>query len=164
MRRAPITIILFAALIVIPRFSEGQARPKLVQKTERFEADPGWEGFNNRVPPKKGQIVKQDFGYSPTHFAGRAAGEVGGVIQRSTTPASYAVQIAPRSLNDKLTAAGTFAITASHPGAGVFFGFFNSQQPGGSGRPFGARMKSTNASARVYVFSPKLARVAVGDA
>jgi hypothetical protein len=63
---------------------------------------------------------------------------VGGVIQRSTTPASYAAQIAPQSLNDKLTAAGTFAITASHPGAGVFFGFFNSQQPGGSGRPIGS--------------------------
>jgi hypothetical protein len=96
MHRVPITIILFAALIVVPRFSEGQAKPKLVQQTERFEANPGWEGFNNRVPPKNGQIVKQDFSYSPTHFAGRAAGEVGGVIQRSTTPASHAAQIAPQ--------------------------------------------------------------------
>jgi hypothetical protein len=119
MHRVPVTVILFAALFVVPRFSEGQARPKLVQKTERFDADPDWEEFNNRVPPKKGQIVKQNFGHSPTHFAGRAAGEVGGVIQRSTTPASYAAQIAPQSLNDKLTAAGTFAITSSHPGAGT---------------------------------------------
>jgi hypothetical protein len=138
MRRIPMAIILIAALIVIPRFSEGQNRPKLGQRTERFGADPGWEGFNNRVPPKRGQIVKQDFGYRTTHFAGRAAGEVGGVIQRSTTPAAYAAQIAPHSLHDKLAAAGTFAITASHPGAGVFFGFFNSQQPGGSGRPIGS--------------------------
>jgi hypothetical protein len=135
MRRVPITAILCAALFVVSGFSEGQTRPKLVQKTERFDEDPEWEGFNNRVPPKKDQFVKQDFGYSTTQFAGRAAGEVGGVIQRSTTPASYATQIAPQSLNNKLTAAGTFAITASHPGAGVFFGFFNSQQPGGSGRP-----------------------------
>jgi hypothetical protein len=95
MHRVLITVILFAALFVIPRFSEGQARPKLVQKTEQFEADPGWEGFNNRVPPKKGQIVKQDFGYSTTPFAGRAVGEVGGVIQRSTTPASYVADCIP---------------------------------------------------------------------
>src|SRR5260370_282085 len=110
MHRVPITVILCAALIVVSRFSEGQTRPKLVQKTERFDADPEWEGFNNRVPPKKGQIVKQDFGYSTTHFAGRAAGAVGGLIQRSTPPASDAAQIAPISLNNKLTAAGTFAI------------------------------------------------------
>ncbi|MDZ4286674.1 MAG: hypothetical protein U0984_01880 [Prosthecobacter sp.] len=108
-------------------------------KTESFDRDPGWEGFNNRVVPKKMLMVKQDFGYSATNIAGRAKGEVGGRIQRSTTPASYAVPLSPaKTLNDKLSASGTFAITASQGGAGVFFGFFNSQQPGGSGRPIGS--------------------------
>ena len=107
-------------------------------KSETFDRDPGWEGRNNRVVPKNVLMVKQDFGHSATHFAGNAAGEVGGVIQRTTTPASYAAKIAPRTLDDKLTASGSFAITASQGGAGVFFGFFNSQQPGGSGRPIGS--------------------------
>ena len=37
-----------------------------------------------------------------------------------------------------LSASGSFAVTGATPGAGVFFGFFNSQQPGGSGRPIGS--------------------------
>ena len=89
--------------------------------------------------PKKPVQVKQDFGYSATNRAGKAAGEMGGVIQRSTKPAYYAAELAPaKTIDDKLTASGSFAITASQPGAGVFFGFFQSQQPGGSGRPIGS--------------------------
>src|SRR6185295_11845542 len=96
-------------------------------------------GHNNRIVPKNVLMVRQDFGYSATHFAGQAAGEVGGIIQRSTTPASYAALLAPaKTLDDMLTASGSFAVTGATPGAGVFFGFFNSQQPGGSGRPIGS--------------------------
>ena len=108
-------------------------------KTEHFDRDPGWEGHNNRVTSKKPVQVKQDFGFSATNHAGKAAGEMGGTIQRSTKPASYAAALAPaKTLDDKLTASGTFAITDCHSGAGIFFGFFNSQQPGGSGRPIGS--------------------------
>ncbi|MEK6262736.1 MAG: hypothetical protein AABP62_29415 [Planctomycetota bacterium] len=118
---------------------QSQEQTKTVLKTEHFDRDPGWEGHNNRIVPKKVLMVKQDFGYSVTHFAGKAKGELGGVIQRSTTPASYAAKLAPaQTLDDKLTASGNFAITSATPGAGVFFGFFNSQQPGGSGRPIGS--------------------------
>ncbi len=117
--------------------ADGQPRPNL--KTEHFDRDPGWEGRNNRIPPKPGFMVKQDFGYSETHFASKATGEVGGRVQRSTTPASYAAPLTPaKTLDDKLTASGSFAITSSQSGAGVFFGFFNSRQPGGSGRPIGS--------------------------
>ncbi|MFA6564232.1 MAG: hypothetical protein WCV00_20185 [Verrucomicrobiia bacterium] len=132
-----------AMLVVAMALATGMLRaedgsiPRL--KTERFDRDPGWEGHNNRVAPKKVLMVKQDFGYSATQFAGKAAGEMGGRIQRSTRPASYAAPLAPaKTLDDRLTASGSFAITASQPGAGVFFGFFNSQQPGGSGRPIGS--------------------------
>src|SRR6187549_3662303 len=87
-------------------------------KSEHFDRDPGWEGHNNRVVPKDKQMVKQDFGYSATHIAGKAAGEIGGSVQRSTTPASYAVTLAPyQTLEDKLTASGTFAITKAQPSA-----------------------------------------------
>lgn len=104
-------------------------------KTEHFDRDPGWEGFNNHIVPERIPTVTQDFGYSPTRFAGKEKGEVGGRITRSTTPACYAEKIPARTLNDKLSASGTFAITRSGAGSGVFFGWFNAQQPGGSGRP-----------------------------
>lgn len=113
------------------------AQPPLL-KTETFDRDPGWEGHNNRIVPEKPLMVTQDFGFSTTNHAGTAAGEIGGSIQRSTTPAHYAVEIPMRTLNDKFTAAGSFAVLKSQPGAGVFFGFFNSNQPGGSGRPIGS--------------------------
>ena len=128
------TILIVAA----PRLHSAEANPPAL-KTEHFDRDPGWEGHNNRVVPKKVQMVKQDFGYSATHFAGKDAGEMGGTIQRATTPASYAAALTPaKTLDDKLTASGSFAITAVKGGAGVFFGFFNSQQPGGSGRAIGS--------------------------
>ena len=42
--------------------------------------------------PTHVQLVKQDFGYSATHFAGQAAGEMGATFNGSTTSASsYAI-------------------------------------------------------------------------
>ncbi len=111
---------------------------RVVMKTARFDRDPGFEGHQNRVVLKSVPIVAQDFGYSPTQFAGAAVGEIGGRITRTTRPAYYASKIAPKTLGDKLSASGAFAITASQPGAGLFFGWFNAQQPGGSGRPIGS--------------------------
>ena len=59
-----------------------QLRP-LRQKVERFDKDPGWDGFNNRVKVDKPNPVVQDFGYSKTNRAGgKAAGELGGRVQR----------------------------------------------------------------------------------
>jgi lysophospholipase L1-like esterase len=107
-------------------------------KTESFDSDPGWEGHNNRLPPEKPLVVRQDFGHSPTNHAGATPGEVGGHIQRSTTPAQYAAEIPAKTLAEPFSASGSFAVTASEGGAGVFFGFFHSKQPGGSGRPVGS--------------------------
>jgi hypothetical protein len=113
--------------------------PSANLKTEHFDRDPEWEGHNNHVVPKHVPTVRQDFGYCSTNFAGNAGGEIGGAIQRSTTPASYAARLdPPKTLQDQFSASGSFAITACQGGAGVFFGFFNSQQPGGSGRPIGS--------------------------
>lgn len=108
-------------------------------KSESFDKDPNWDARHNRVPPAKPLKVTQDFGYSATAIAGKGKGEIGGVIQRSTTPASYAAPLVPAiTLEQKISASGTFAVTAAQPGAGVFFGFFNASQPGGSGRPIGS--------------------------
>ena len=110
--------------------------PKL--KRETFDKDPQWEGLNNRVVPRRPAKVQQDFGYSTTNHAGHERGEIGGHVQRAAAPAYYAAKLSPKSLDDRLTASGTFAITSTGGSGGLFFGFFNSNQPGGSGRPIGS--------------------------
>src|SRR4051812_27277752 len=99
---------------------------RTILKMERFEKDPGWEGHNNRVV-SKAKTVHQGFGYRPSNIAGEAAGEIGGIIWRSGTRAYYAAKIPTRTLNDKLSASGVFALTESAGSSGVFFGWFNSE-------------------------------------
>ena len=101
-------------------------------RTEKFDQDPAWEAFQNRIPPKDGKTVKQDFGFRETNVAGKAKGEIGGTIWRCSTPASYAATIEPRTLNDKLTASGTFAITATAGSSGAFFGWFKGDREDGN--------------------------------
>ena len=106
------------------------------QKSESFDADPNWEGFNNHNVPTAGRTVEQEFGYSKTQFASTNLGELGGRIQRTGTVAYYAAPLLPaKTLDDKLTASGTFTASPGKSISGAFFGFFNSQQPGSSGRP-----------------------------
>jgi hypothetical protein len=74
--------------------------------------------------PDPPPVTRQDFGYSAARRA------VGGRIQRSTTPASYAKAIEPKTLNDRLEASGRFAVTFDDNGANVLFGWFNSASRG----------------------------------
>ena len=99
-------------------------------KQESFNRDPGWEGHHNRVAPKTVKPMQQDFGYRATNVAGKAKGEIGGVIWRAPTRASYAAKIPSKTLNDKLIASGTFALTATSGSSGAFFGWFDSAMPG----------------------------------
>jgi hypothetical protein len=108
---------------------------KTIQKSESFDRDPGWEGRNNRLVPKELPTVRQDFGYSRTQFASSKPGELGGLVSRASEPAFYAARLKPKSLEERFSASGTFAITKTTPGAGIFFGFFRAEQPGGGGRP-----------------------------
>src|SRR5688500_6917083 len=98
-------------------------------KSENFDKDPAWEGFQNRDAPKQVKTVAQDFGHRATNFAGKAKGEIGGTIWRSSTPACYAAEIPARTLSDKLSASGTFAITATSGSSGAFFGWFKAETP-----------------------------------
>jgi hypothetical protein len=107
-------------------------------KSESFDKDPGWEGHNNHVVPQNVPTVRQDFGYSKTSFAAKAAGEMGGIVTRASEPAYYAQKLTAHTLDDKLSAAGTFALTQSTASGGIFFGFFHAEQPGGGGRPVGS--------------------------
>lgn len=104
-------------------------------KTETFDGDPRWEAFNNRIMPKELKTVVQDFGYTNSSHASTTPGELGGLITRASEPAYYAKNIGHKTLDDRLSASGTFAVTKTSGGAGVFFGFFRAQQPGAGGRP-----------------------------
>src|SRR5947209_2351738 len=129
------TVFATCAFLGVAAFADDRPRP--VQKTEHFDSNPGWEGVNNRLMPESLPTITQDFGYSETGFASKTKGEIGGTLRRASVPAWYADKIAPKSLDDRLTASGTFAITK--PGSGnAFLGWFNSKQTEGTARPVGS--------------------------
>ncbi len=103
------------------------AQEKAKTKTETFDRDPGWEGVNNRsarkLPP---ETIKEDFGYSGgTHHAGgKKAGEIGGYIAQAGECAYYAAPIETKTLDQPMSASGTFA--CADGGYHLQLGFFNS--------------------------------------
>lgn len=122
--------LLGLALLIALGLAKADEQPKPVLKTETFDRDPGWEAHNNRIEPKQVKPLQQDFGYSASNFAGKEKGEIGGVIWRAPTRASYAAKISVKTLNDKLSAAGSFALNATSGSSGAFFGWFDSDMPG----------------------------------
>ena len=100
-------------------------------RAEIFRADPGWDGYRNHLVPSPAPVTRQDFGHRATHRAGgKDPGEIGGRIQRSATPAWYAKVIPTKTLEDKLTASGTFAVAGDDGGSGMLFGWFHETSHG----------------------------------
>jgi hypothetical protein len=95
-----------------------------------LSSDPGWEGHGNRTEfVERDFHARQDFGFSRTNFAGKAAGEIGGTLWR-TEPvdplhAFYADDVGRLTLDDPIEFAGQIAFTAGATDAGMFFGYFN---------------------------------------
>jgi hypothetical protein len=119
-------------------------------RTENFDKDPGWDGFQHRIAPKAGKTVTQDFGQRATNFAGKEKGEMGGTIWRCSKPASYADKIVAKTLDDRLSASGTFAITDTAGSSGAFFGWFRANQPeGGRQNSLGIRFAAEGSGARL---------------
>jgi hypothetical protein len=103
-----------------------------VAAQQGFDRDPGWEGFRNRLVPENPRVTRQHFGYRTTRKAGGgAAGEVGGWVQRAITPAYYGMPIAPRTLNDRLSASGRFAVHSDVSSTGTLVGWFNADESRG---------------------------------
>jgi len=76
---------------------------RAAERTQSFDADPGWDALNNRSTAFPEREITQRFGHSATHNAGgQAAGELGGLI----TPATF---------DDKLTASGTLVVPGDRP-------------------------------------------------
>jgi WD40 repeat protein len=103
------------AAIAIPALAD--------ERTERFDREPGWDGYNNRAEKSEPRTVVQDFGFSKTAHAGGKLGEFGGVVSPAAEAAYYAKRIPMKSFDDTLTASGTLLCTGQpfH----VLVGFFN---------------------------------------
>jgi hypothetical protein len=100
--------------------------------TQDFSSDPKWDALNNRLVPDPAPVTRQHFGWSATnHAGGKSKGEIGGRVQRSATPATYAMPSGPRTLKDKLHASGKFSVTQDDGGSGVLFGWFNHESSRG---------------------------------
>jgi len=95
-----------------------------------FTTDPGWESHRSRLLLQPLPITRQDFGWRDTAHGDGTRGEIGGWIQRSLTPASFAKVIPTRSLNDRLSASGKFAVTRDESASGALFGWFNESSRG----------------------------------
>jgi hypothetical protein len=104
-------------------------------------ADPGWEGSNNSLGGAQDcfRRNRQDFGFSgDTHLAGGEAGEVGGLVWRSSASkakASYADVTADLGLNDVLYAEGSIVVERASSDSDVFIGWFNSASVAPTGLP-----------------------------
>lgn len=100
-------------------------------KSESFDKDPKWEAHNNHIAPEIVKPMQQDFDYqATTNYAGKAIGEIGGTIWRAPNRASYAAAVPKKTLHDKLSCSGTFALNATGGSSGAFFGWFDSDMPG----------------------------------
>jgi hypothetical protein len=112
-----------ALACMISTLAESTHAQPLLLKTETFDADPGWEGRNNRATDPAPKQIVQNFGFSPTTNAGGAAGEIGGFITPAGEPAFYGKVIAPASFNGPLSASGTLNVPQG--GGHTLIGFFN---------------------------------------
>jgi hypothetical protein len=97
-------------------------------RSEDFTTDPRWESYRSRLLPNPVPITLQDFGWRALPQS--EAGEIGGWIQRSLTPAWFAKVIPTRTLNNKLSASGTFSVTRDESTSGVLFGWFHETSRG----------------------------------
>jgi len=114
--------LLFGGLLI--------AGPILAQERTAHADRANWDGFRNRLlvdPP----TIRQDFGYRDSHHAGgRAPGEIGGRVQRSTVPATYGVPIPAVSLDRPHHATGKLSVTSAEGGSGALFGWFHESSRG----------------------------------
>ncbi|MGD9722576.1 MAG: hypothetical protein AB7O59_14690 [Pirellulales bacterium] len=108
-----------------------EQRPPLVLRSESFDREGAWQGFRNRLLPTPLPVTRQDFGYRASHRAGgRAAGEIGGLVERSSEPAMYARAIVPRTLDQRLSASGRLVVPMAGGGSGVLVGWFHESSRG----------------------------------
>src|SRR5678815_1737251 len=112
-----------------------------------------WDGKRNRPPTASLPFIEQDFGYSRSHHAGKAAGEIGGRLSPSIRPAWYAKVIPNRTLDEPLSAKGSLcvreaqSISGWHTQGNLYVGWFTGDARDLIWRPrnfIGFRLQSFN--------------------
>jgi hypothetical protein len=110
-------------------------------QAESFERDPHWTEFQNRRTYITQDVRPRfDFGFGPTHYAaGRAAGEVGGLVFRgdgryTNLMAFYGDRLEELTLARPLKASGKVSLRRAVSDSDVLFGFFHSQHSLDSGK------------------------------
>lgn len=120
---------------------------------ENFDRDSNWESFRSRLLPAELPVVRQDFGYCDGNRAGgKGRGEAGGLIHRAHSRASYARAIQPRTLDDRLTASGTLAVTNAGGGSGVLIGWFNQEKSQGWRTPHSLAFRIDGNGGKYWLF------------
>ena len=144
---APLRVV---SLVVLVLACAGADDARRIQS---FETDPGWEGYRNRLAPEPAPIVRQHFGYRPTNNAGgKTAGEIGGWVQRSIVPAYYAMPITSKTLADKLSFSGRFAVHRDAGSSGTLLGFFNAKDSRGWRTPHSLALRIDGNGSKYWVF------------
>ena len=100
------------------------------QTFEDFASNPQWESYRSRLLPDRLPVTRQGFGWHTARPGEGGSGAIGGWIQRSLTPAWFAKVIPTRTLHDKLSASGTFAVTRDDSSSGTLFGWFHDTSRG----------------------------------
>jgi hypothetical protein len=108
-------------MLAVAERAQGSSR-----RVEDFSSDPKWESYRSRLLPNPLLVTRQDFGTR----ALVTAPAIGGWVQRSLTPATFAKAIPTRTLTNKLSASGRFAVTNDLGNSGVMFGWFNETSRG----------------------------------
>ena len=103
------------------------AQSDLAQIHQDFSKDPGWDWKDNRIAAEDPPTIKQDFGWTETNHTGSAAaGEIGGTIWQSKTPAYYALPFnKPLSFKDKFSFSCRISFLPTGGGGAAYLGFFN---------------------------------------
>lgn len=124
-----ISLVVLAGLI-----APISARPEegLVQVRQDFSVDPGWEWKDNRVVAADPPTVRQSFGWASTNHTGApAAGEIGGMVWQSRTPACYGLPLnRPLSFKDKFAFACRVAFMPDSGAGAAYLGFYNHEMQG----------------------------------
>jgi hypothetical protein len=117
-----------AVVVVVVTLTAAAVQPArgqpMLLKTETFDADPGWDGHNNRATDPQPRQIVQNFGFDGfTRNAGGRTGEIGGFITPAGEPAYYGKVIPETSLNNTLSASGLLNVPQG--GGHTLIGFFN---------------------------------------
>ena len=129
------TSLMRFALIFLCTMVMGLSAGWAEQRSQDFSSDPGWVGYQNRIPNPDPPTVEQNFGYSSTNHAGAATGEIGGVVYSTHVPATYAMVLpTPLGFDQPLTCSGSFTLTQAYHTVGwtnssdIYFGWFNAER------------------------------------